>query len=244
MFLSPLRSPRGKDASTSEQPAAVPAVAATELAIEFASLRAPNGCPRGIYITPSTETIMRWHGVFFVHHGPYAGSVLRFTISFTPTFPQSPPAVRFDSDVFHPMVDPKTKLWRPQGRLKQRRPRVDHVPHLLHHLKASFRSGSLDRVTEEEAANKQVWSLYHHSRQTFLSMTAQRSIHSSSRGVLYPDTATAPATPGSAPTTPTRVRTTSMQSISEEQGLHAIKFRALDEAERERLWSSLKGVDE
>jgi hypothetical protein len=114
------------------------------------SLRAANNCPRGMYLTPSPETLLRWHGVFFVqrgtyievlshrwHHlypctGPYAGSVLRFTLQFPSSYPQNGPTVRFDSDVFHrenvslcsqikaessAMVDPKTKVWHPRGRL-------------------------------------------------------------------------------------------------------------------------------
>ena len=37
-------------------------------------------------------------------------------------------------------------------------PRIDHVPNLLHSLKASFKSQALVAVTEDEAVNKQVWS--------------------------------------------------------------------------------------
>jgi hypothetical protein len=35
---------------------------------------------------------------------------------------------------------------------------VDHVAHLLHALKASFKTAALDAVKEEEAVNRQVWS--------------------------------------------------------------------------------------
>lgn len=33
--------------------------------------------------------------------GPYAGSILRFTLTFPTTYPRARPAVHFDSDVFH-----------------------------------------------------------------------------------------------------------------------------------------------
>jgi hypothetical protein len=35
---------------------------------------------------------------------------------------------------------------------------VHHVPHLLHHLKKSFKTAWLEIITEDEAVNKQVWS--------------------------------------------------------------------------------------
>ncbi|ORX36620.1 ubiquitin-conjugating enzyme/RWD-like protein [Kockovaella imperatae] len=172
---------------------------AAELGLEYSSLRAIGNCPTGMYVTPSAESLLKWYGVFFVHRGPYAGSVLRFTLSFPPSYPQSAPVIRFDSDVFHPMVDPKTKIWSPRGRLIQWQPRIDHVPHLLHSLKASFKTQALQSITEDQAINKQVWSLYHHSRQTFLSMTSQRALHSTSLHHLYPS-----AHPILSPTSPTK----------------------------------------
>lgn len=71
------------------------------------------------------------------------------------------------------MVDPKTKIWTPRGRLTQWRcarrvsldearltirPRIDHVPHVLHSLKESFNTSSLRSITESESKNKHVWS--------------------------------------------------------------------------------------
>ncbi|WVQ99435.1 hypothetical protein IAU59_006570 [Kwoniella sp. CBS 9459] len=240
MFSSPLRSPKPKDL-----PVEVSPLLATELGIEYASLRAPRGCPEGMYITPSSESVLKWHGVFFVHKGPYAGSVLRFTILFPPSFPRTAPTVRFDSDVFHPMVDPKTKIWHPRGRLSQWKPRIDHVSHVLHSLKGSFKVKSLESINEDEAVNKQVWSLYHHSRQTFVSMTSQRALHSSSRSILYPDAATALNQIPSFPTreslvsTPVRTRKISGQSISDE-GMKVIKFNEVNDAEQKELWESLR----
>lgn len=68
--------------------------------------------------------------------------MLRFNVAFPTSFPQSGPTIRFDSDVFHrksanflnesynyPMdlhadlvpalVDPKTKIWKPHGRISR-----------------------------------------------------------------------------------------------------------------------------
>lgn len=40
--------------------------------------------------------------------GPYANAVLRFQIDFAGDYPQRPPLVTFQSDVFHPLVTPLT----------------------------------------------------------------------------------------------------------------------------------------
>ncbi|KAJ4371358.1 hypothetical protein N0V83_004575 [Neocucurbitaria cava] len=40
--------------------------------------------------------------------GPYASAVLRFQISFPPTYPTLPPLVTFSTDVFHPLLTPLT----------------------------------------------------------------------------------------------------------------------------------------
>ncbi|WRT66404.1 uncharacterized protein IL334_003360 [Kwoniella shivajii] len=236
MFSSPLRSPRPPPppptSSIFEQQDISPLLAA-EIATEFSSLRAPNGCPEGIYLTPSKESLLRWNGVFFVHRGPYAGSILRFTLLFPLAYPQNGPSVRFDSEVFHPMVDPKSKIWHARGRLSQWTPRVDHVSHLLHSLKRSFKSKELDKVKEDEAFNKQVWSLYHHSQQTFISLTSQRSLNSLSRSTLFPDEYPVPPSPN-------RTRKISGQSITEEIGKQAIKFREIDKDEKSKLWEQLK----
>ena len=79
-----------------------------------------------MYLSPSPETLLKWYGVFFIHQGtyvdrehispwkgkqlelmrvtltgPYAGSVLRFSVTFPNSYPRNPPLIRFDSDVFH-----------------------------------------------------------------------------------------------------------------------------------------------
>jgi hypothetical protein len=40
--------------------------------------------------------------------GPYAPSILRFHISFPPTYPSYPPLITFSTDIFHPLISPLT----------------------------------------------------------------------------------------------------------------------------------------
>lgn len=42
--------------------------------------------------------------------GHYAGSILKFTMAFPRDYPEKPPAVRFLTDVFHPLVAPQTGM--------------------------------------------------------------------------------------------------------------------------------------
>lgn len=65
----------------------------------------------------------------FIHDGPYADAVLRFTISFELDFPKSSPILKFGPDIYHreciilavadpvAMVDPKTLVWSPRNAL-------------------------------------------------------------------------------------------------------------------------------
>ncbi|KAI9639747.1 ubiquitin-conjugating enzyme/RWD-like protein [Dioszegia hungarica] len=133
-------------------------VAAAEIAMEFASLSSPGACPRGIYMTPSPEALSKWEGVFFVHSGPYSGAILRFVMAFKPDFPHTAPVIRFESEVFHPLIDPKTKVWHPHGPISQWRPRIHHVVHFLSDLRRSFQIAVLDNIMDSEAVNKQIWS--------------------------------------------------------------------------------------
>ncbi|WVQ72502.1 hypothetical protein IAR50_002057 [Cryptococcus sp. DSM 104548] len=244
MFSSPksLFTPRNQEPASCPD---VPPLLAAEIAQEYASLGAAKNCPRGMYLMPSEETLLRWHGVFFVHKGPYSGAVLRFTVVFPLSYPEERPVVRFTTDVFHPLVDPKSRIWYPSGHLRQWKPRIDHIPHLLHNLKASFKTRALEQVREDDAVNKHVWSLYHHSHQTFLSMTAQRAMHTASQTTLYPDAHPLPPSPTRNTSTPTRQCQTSMNSLASDDGpgptREVIKFRKFKSGEKEALWTMLKG---
>ncbi|KAG7096975.1 hypothetical protein E1B28_004371 [Marasmius oreades] len=76
----------------------------TAVSLEYASLIAKSHCPLGMYIMPSTESIMIWDGVLFVHQGYYSDAILKFRISFPSKYPERPPKVQFITEVFHPLV--------------------------------------------------------------------------------------------------------------------------------------------
>ncbi|KAK4687351.1 hypothetical protein P7C73_g2764, partial [Tremellales sp. Uapishka_1] len=128
------------------------------------------------------------------------------------------------------MVEPHSRIWHPR-KLARWRPRIDHVPHLLHKLASSFHVKALDDVGQDEAVNKQVWSLYHHSHQTFLSLTSQRALNSASKAVVFH---------ASAMTKPTSHQRSISTGGPEEGPDGVFAFKELQEGEEERLWRDLK----
>lgn len=72
-------------------------------------------------LTPGDPTL--WSAVLFVRKGPfpellinlmlivigpYSPAVIRFAISFPPNFPNRPPLIVFNTDIFHPLIVPLT----------------------------------------------------------------------------------------------------------------------------------------
>ncbi|EKD18650.1 ubiquitin-conjugating enzyme [Drepanopeziza brunnea f. sp. 'multigermtubi' MB_m1] len=78
------------------------AVRKQHLLIEFSSLK--YACPHGVFVSLTPGDPSLWSGVLC----PYAPSVLRFQISFPPTYPSLPPLVTFSTDMFHPLITPLT----------------------------------------------------------------------------------------------------------------------------------------
>ncbi|KNC77631.1 hypothetical protein SARC_09912 [Sphaeroforma arctica JP610] len=57
---------------------------------------------RGLYVHPSTEFDLLWHGVVFPTKGPYIDGIFRFDMKMPDTYPQRRPSVRFTSFIYHP----------------------------------------------------------------------------------------------------------------------------------------------
>ncbi|KAH7384443.1 ubiquitin-conjugating enzyme/RWD-like protein [Pyrenochaeta sp. MPI-SDFR-AT-0127] len=85
---------------------ALPSFRKQHLLVEFSSLRHAHLDGVFVSITPGDPSL--WVGVIFVRKGPYAPAVLRFQISFPPSYPTLPPLVTFSTDVFHPLLTPLT----------------------------------------------------------------------------------------------------------------------------------------
>ncbi|KAK3210173.1 hypothetical protein GRF29_44g1897170 [Pseudopithomyces chartarum] len=77
-----------------------------QLLVDFSSLR--HARLDGVFVTITPGEPSLWSAVLFVRKGPYAPAVLRFHISFPPSYPSLPPLVTFSTDVFHPLLTPLT----------------------------------------------------------------------------------------------------------------------------------------
>ena len=74
--------------------------------LEYSDLSAH--CPPGVYVTYHPSQPGQWSGVYFVRKGSYATAPLRFKLIFPKQYPESPPALIFSNDIFHPLVCPLT----------------------------------------------------------------------------------------------------------------------------------------
>ncbi|KAI8896664.1 hypothetical protein BC833DRAFT_596561 [Globomyces pollinis-pini] len=76
--------------------------------ILFEYLSLPKFVPDGIYVLPILDYCYIWNAVVFIHYGPYAGAIFRFTIEMSNSYPFTIPIVRFKTPLNHPLVDPLT----------------------------------------------------------------------------------------------------------------------------------------
>ncbi|KAE9410493.1 UBC-like protein [Gymnopus androsaceus JB14] len=206
-MFSPLGPPsRAKSQSISHRPSqpAEPATPAARAAIslEYASLRNRSHCPLGLYCLPSTESIMIWDAVLFIHQGYYADSVLKFRIVFPAHYPERPPTVQFITDVFHPLISSNgTFSLKPQ--IRTWRPNQHHIFDVLHFVKAAFKRDVLDKIEEADCLNKEAYRLcvliyspgislefnrfgrYHESTTSFAALATQTASLSHSSNALY-----------------------------------------------------------
>ncbi|KAF9476465.1 UBC-like protein [Pholiota conissans] len=156
----------------------------TAISLEYASLINTGHCPLGIYVVPSTSSLLVWDAVFFVHQGYYADSILKFRLTFPPNYPESPPAVDFITDVFHPLISPKGSF-NLAPRFKPWRPKEHHAFDVLHFIKVSFKKHALDGFTESDCFNKEAFRLYHDSTQSFAALATQSASLSQSESALF-----------------------------------------------------------
>ncbi|CAD5233837.1 unnamed protein product [Bursaphelenchus xylophilus] len=116
-----------------------------------------NRPPEGIYVRPSELDLLEWYGVIVVKAGVFAGGIFRFTLTLSPSFPDTDqiPTVEFELNLFHPMIHPKTNRvdfhrFFPSGWAPDR----NHIYHVLQALQALFfrYDCTLDQAANPEAA--------------------------------------------------------------------------------------------
>ncbi|KAF8559129.1 UBC-like protein [Imleria badia] len=164
--------------------ASISPVTRAAISIKYASLRHDRHCPTGMYITPSTESMLIWDAVLFVHKGNYAGSVFKFVMTFPDDYPDRPPTVRFVTDVFHPLVATQTGMLNLTARFRPWRPKEHHVHDILYFVKTAFKERALDKLNEMDVVNKEAFK-YTENRSSFTALAQQSSQLSQSPSALY-----------------------------------------------------------
>jgi len=165
--------------------ASISPVTRAAISIEYASLRHDKHCPTGVYVTPSTESVLIWDAVLFVHKGDYAGSVFKFVMTFPNNYPDRPPTVRFVTDVFHPLVASQTGMLNLTARFRPWRPKEHHVHDILYFVKTAFKERALGKLNEMDVVNKEAFKLYTENRSSFAALAQQSSQLSQSPSALY-----------------------------------------------------------
>ncbi|CAE7722996.1 Ubc6, partial [Symbiodinium sp. CCMP2592] len=67
--------------------------------------------PTGVSAAPVGDDLFKWSAIIFGPSGTaWEGGVWKLDLSFSPEYPQKPPDVRFQTEVFHPNVFPDGQI--------------------------------------------------------------------------------------------------------------------------------------
>ncbi|KAL0208144.1 hypothetical protein P9112_010731 [Eukaryota sp. TZLM1-RC] len=67
--------------------------------------RLQKDCPSGISAAPSSDNVLEWTAVIFgPPQTPWEDGCFKLSLSFTESYPNEPPKVRFISTMFHPNI--------------------------------------------------------------------------------------------------------------------------------------------
>eukprot|EP00929_Paragymnodinium_shiwhaense_P091232 TRINITY_DN51253_c0_g1_i1.p1 TRINITY_DN51253_c0_g1~~TRINITY_DN51253_c0_g1_i1.p1 ORF type:complete len:412 (-),score=90.10 TRINITY_DN51253_c0_g1_i1:86-1321(-) len=115
--------------------------------------------PTGMYVAPSYESILVWHGTIFVQHGLYRGGVFKFKIDLSEDYPETEPQIHFLTKVFHPLVDPASGLFDSEFFFPEWTVGKDFISCVLPHVYRLFNSESyIDK--HPEPLNAEALDLY------------------------------------------------------------------------------------
>ena len=123
--------------------------------------------PNGIYVLPSSSSLLRWDGVIFVRQGDYRGGIFRFIIDIPESYPDARPNLKFVSKVFHPQISADGQInmqhWFPTWTLQK--DLIVNVLTLVHKL--------FLKVSTEETMNKTAAELFTDNKDEFRARVQQ-----------------------------------------------------------------------
>lgn len=124
----------------------------------------------GIYVTPSYENPFLWFGVIFVRSGMYKDGVFRFTISLPNRFPNDStvPVVAFQSDVFHPMVNPSDGVLNLSDAFPKWQSGDSHIWQMLKFVQFILQNLDDHTIPSEHVVNNEAYQLLMENRAEFL----------------------------------------------------------------------------
>ncbi|CAJ1340525.1 unnamed protein product [Effrenium voratum] len=116
--------------------------------------------PSGMYVLPCFDSVLTWQGALFVRQGLYKGAVFKFRLVLPEEYPDQGPDLYFTSDVFHPMVDPKTGQVELGSLFPEWRPGRDFAAFALPHLHRAFLRREYFASSSRPALNPEARQLF------------------------------------------------------------------------------------
>lgn len=134
----------------------------------------------GVYVTPSYENPFLWFGVVFVRGGMYKDGVFRFTISLPKRFPNdsSVPVITFQSEIFHPLVNPSDGVLDLSEAFPNWRSGENHIWQMLKFVQFIFQNLDEHTIHPTQVANNDAYELLLENRNEFL-MRTERCVEES-----------------------------------------------------------------
>jgi len=139
-----------------------------------------HGLP-GLYVVPSANSALIWFCVAFVRKGLYQGGIFRFNLLIPEDFPNCCcPRVIFESQVFHPSVDPDSREMELRSMFPEWKKDVNRLWQILDHVLQMFCC-----VDTKNALNKEAAELFESSQEEFIKKV-NGCVHSSQEAVYNP----------------------------------------------------------
>jgi len=129
--------------------------------------------PSGMYVMPSFESSLTWHGILFLRQGLYKGGAFKFLVELPEEYPDSPPKLYFTSEVFHPMVDAETGLVDIGGVFPEWRPGRDYASFMLPFLQRAMLRREYLSGSTRPPLNEQARDLYASDPTAFAAKAAE-----------------------------------------------------------------------